>query len=87
MNKGTSQAMWIVIAIVVALVVALVVVIVFSSTSGSVDQSNKGVIDNARTGIDAQLCSSMCDACKQTYGINCNWADYRNGKCETYTDC
>ncbi|MBU4246377.1 MAG: hypothetical protein ABIF85_06450 [Nanoarchaeota archaeon] len=81
-KKGTSQAMWIIIAIVIALAVAVVILLVFSSSTNKADERNQATSDNANNVIQAQICQERCNTCKQIYGDGCVWDDF-GGDCVT----
>lgn len=63
---GSSQTVWIIIALVIALVVAVILITVFSGTTGKVEGQTNPTIGTGGSALSATTCKLLCESCKLT---------------------
>lgn len=63
-KKGSSQTVWIIIALVIALVVAVILITVFSGTTGKVEGQTNPTINTGGGALSATTCRILCESCK-----------------------
>ena len=84
-KKGTSQTIWIIIAIVIALATALAVIVVMNVMLKKGQTGASGPMDTAADSLQIETCQRACDNCKVLYGndgCKTKWNDI-GGKCVT----
>lgn len=85
-RKGVSPAMWVIIALLVALVVAVVVITIFNKSATGAGEQGSTAIGTSGSGLNAEICGSICDTCKKRYPTDCavHWSAMTGEKCIGY---
>lgn len=84
-KKGSSQTIWIIVAIIIALATALAIIVVTNQMINKGKDSAEGPMGTAADSLQVQTCQRACDNCKVLYGAGCTtkWQESVGGKCVT----